>query len=153
MRETNQELRTPQELRTAAVPRQTARRAPVLYLADDDAELRQLVGLVLRADGYEVHESRDGTEFLEELSVYVRRGEWAGPLDLIISDDRMPGPSGLDVLERFREDSCETPMVVLTAFADDETIARAAHLGAVVLRKPVDMRTLQATVHDLAPID
>ena len=140
------------ETRTPAVRPQATLRRPVLCLADDDAELRELLGLMLRADGYEVHEVADGTELMEELSGYVRLGEWAAPLDLIIADVRMPGYSGLEVLERFRHENRDTPFLVLTAFTDSDVIARAARLGALVLRKPVELRQLQVAVRDLAPL-
>jgi CheY-like chemotaxis protein len=87
-----------------------------------------------------------------ELSDYVEmlRGQQGGslaPPDLIVSDVRMPGCTGLEVLARLRQRGLECPVLLLSAFADAETHAEARRLGArALLDKPVDLDVLRAAV-------
>ncbi len=67
-----------------------------LLLAEDDLELRELLAYVLRADGHDVTEARDGNELLAILSKGLERGH--EPFALVVSDVRMPGLTAFDVL-------------------------------------------------------
>jgi DNA-binding response OmpR family regulator len=67
-------------------------------------------------------------------------------VDLILTDVHMPGCSGLDVIEVLRDADWKTPVIVMTAFGDDETRARAEQLGAVMLEKPFRLDSLRAAV-------
>ena len=63
--------------------------------------------------------------------------------DVIVSDIRMPGVSGLSVLAGLREIEGIPPIILITAFGDEETHAEADRLGAAaVLDKPFEMATL-----------
>jgi DNA-binding NtrC family response regulator len=66
---------------------------------------------------------------------------------LIISDVRMPGVSGLDVLATLRREDWSTPVILMTAFGDLETRAEARRLGAKALfDKPFDVDDLRTAV-------
>src|SRR5688572_21310096 len=71
---------------------------PHILVADDDAEMRALLTLILQSDGYEVITCADGSRLVEYLKAL-----WAAPspvnIDLMICDVRMPGLTGLEVLE------------------------------------------------------
>lgn len=73
--------------------------------------------------------------------------------DLIISDIRMPGFTGLEVLEGLRDECAprigETPITLLTAFGDLEVHADAERLGAVVFDKPFDLDEFQACARNM----
>jgi DNA-binding response OmpR family regulator len=59
----------------------------------------------------------------------------------------MPGPSGLEVLARLREEEWATPVLLISAFDDDATHAEARRLGAVgVLHKPFDLDDFRTAV-------
>ncbi len=116
-----------------------------LLLAEDDFELRDLLACVLRADGHEVIEARDGNELWQLLS-----GESdAGPFSLVVSDVRMPGLTAFDVLTRLQRTVSETPVILITAFGDQTTHLRALRLGASrVFDKPFDCDELRDAVHE-----
>ena len=118
-----------------------------LLLAEDDFELRELLACVLRADGHEVVEARDGNELWELLS-----GEsTADPrgFALVVSDVRMPGLTAFDVLSKLQRTVAETPVILITAFGDQTTHLRALRLGASrVFDKPFDCDELRDAVHE-----
>ncbi len=120
-----------------------------VLVADDSSELRAIVRDALERDGFEVVEAADGRELLRELGV----GSPHPPdkeFDLVISDIRMPHMSGLDVLATLRSMHASMPVILITAFGDHETHARAFELGAVVtLDKPLSLLDLRDTVRKL----
>lgn len=61
------------------------------------------------------------------------------PVDLLICDIRMPGLSGIEMMEKLREEKCEAPAILLTGYAEFEYARKALTLGVVnYLLKPVD---------------
>jgi DNA-binding response OmpR family regulator len=129
----------------------SASRPPCILLAEDDAEMRRLLGSTLRKDGYLVIEVRNGGELLD----YIAEAELHPPTqapDLLVSDIRMPGWNGLDVLATVRLTDWAMPIILITAFGDEETHAEARRLGArAVLDKPFDLKELRALVAELLP--
>jgi DNA-binding response OmpR family regulator len=118
-----------------------------LLLAEDDLELRDLLAYVLRADGHEVVEARDGNELLEILSECMQRG--GQPFSLVVSDVRMPGLTAFDVLNRLQRALTDTPVILITAFGDQTTHLRANRMGVNrVFDKPFDFDDLRAAVHE-----
>ena len=116
-----------------------------LLLAEDDFELRDLLASVLRADGHEVVEARDGNELWALLS--GDPGE--RPFALVVSDVRMPGLTAFDVLTRLQRSWTGTPVILITAFGDQTTHLRALRLGASrVFDKPFDCDELREAVHE-----
>src|ERR1700691_1369326 len=100
-------------------------RPPRVLVADDDPEMRRLVSDTLRKDGHEIVEEPDGGRLLVRVAaLYQKTG--ALPVDLIVSDIRMPVCTGLDILQGMRAARWRTPVVLMTAFADDEVRRRAA---------------------------
>jgi DNA-binding response OmpR family regulator len=116
-----------------------------VLLAEDDRELRHLLAAGLRRHGYVVIEAATGFELLDRLDDLARRDE---TVDLIVSDVRMPGPTGLVAVEGLRYGSslasAATPVILITAFGDVATHAEARRLGAVVLHKPFDIDDFHA---------
>ncbi|KYF69118.1 two-component response regulator [Sorangium cellulosum] len=132
------------------VPSAQLGESPVrVLLAEDDRELRLLLATALRRDGYEVLEARDGNHLLEIMGESLLSSGGA-PLDIVVSDIRMPGKSGLELLAGLRRDDWSTPVVLITAFGDPETHAEAYGLGAdAVLDKPLDVDDLRVVVQAL----
>ena len=116
-----------------------------LLLAEDDRDFRMLVARHLRRSGFEVIEAHNGVTALSRLADSVCRCG-ASHFDLLISDVRMPGHSGLDLVSELRRCDWAMPVVLITAFGTRETHEEAARLGAVLLDKPVDLDVLTATV-------
>jgi len=115
-------------------------------IADDDVELLRLLAAALTNDGYDVEQLSNGYELLGRVSRPSPPGQI---LDLVISDIRMPYMTGLEVLAMLRHLGGErwtTPIILITAFGDEETHAVAQQLGAVVYDKPFDLDVLRAQV-------
>jgi DNA-binding response OmpR family regulator len=123
---------------------------PRILLAEDDREMRHLLATLLRKDGYEVIESADGKVLLENLRSSRARG--GDRYDLVITDIRMPGVTGLQVLAELREFDTTTPVVLITSFGDSETHETANRLGAdAVFDKPFNVNDLRKYVERIAP--
>ena len=114
-----------------------------VLLAEDDPEMRWLVARTLRRDGYDVVEVEDGDELYREITMrIVRTG--TPDIDLIVTDVRMPGRSGLEIVELLRGADHDVPVILMTAFGEEALRERASSTGAVLLDKPFalpDLRT------------
>lgn len=93
-----------------------------ILLADDDASLRRVVQFKLQKNGYDVAAVADGHQALEQLE--------REPYDLLLSDIRMPGVDGLELLERARERRPDLKVVLMTAHATVTQAVQAVKLGA-----------------------
>jgi len=112
-----------------------------VLLADDDLAMRSLINDELQEEGYSVFQVADGHEALDCV-------DERSP-DLILTDLRMPH-GGLDLVARFRARAPETPIILMTAFGDATTEARAYEQGAsAYFNKPVRMSDLKTAVHRL----
>jgi DNA-binding response OmpR family regulator len=120
-----------------------------IMVAEDDFEMRRLVADCLRKEGYEVHEVADGAELLLRIedSFFLRRV--SAPIDLFVTDIRMPVYTGLEIVLGLRQAGMHMPVVIMTAFGNPETRERAERLGAVLLDKPFKMEALRAVVRRL----
>ncbi len=123
-----------------------------ILLAEDDEEMRRLLAESLRADGYEVVEIADGRQLARSIDFHrsvIQRGRFFD-VDLIISDIRMPGLSGLKVLRELRQYDQATPVILITAFGDDLTHSEGYRLDAeAVIDKPFDLDTFRAYVREV----
>lgn len=110
-----------------------------ILLIDDDASLREVLSFALRDQGYEVETAADGAAGLERLV------EWRA--DLIITDLKMPGVDGMEVLRRVRSSDPEIPVIVLTAFGRIDEAVAAMQAGAHhYLTKPYNREELKVAV-------
>ena len=115
-----------------------------ILLIDDDELVLQSLGKILESQGYRVEKARNGFEALEK----------AEGLDfcLVISDIRMPGMDGIEVIQRLREIHKEkkqkpTPEILITGYADENAYLRALQLSVTdYLYKPFDIEELLGLV-------
>ena len=125
-----------------------------ILLAEDDPDMSNMLEEGLREDGYEVMRATDGTHLLDWID-YLRGmivDARFADVDMIISDIRMPGASGLDALAQLRHYDRSIPVVLITAFGDEQTHERAYELGAAaVLDKPFDVDGFRAFIRELLP--
>lgn len=120
-----------------------------VLLAEDQPQMRSLLCGMLIRDGYEVIEVEDGPSLLRALISGLLEEQARAP-DLIITDVRMPGLTGLEVLARLRREDWDTPIILITAFGDEELHAEATRLGATrVLDKPFELDELRGAVREL----
>jgi two-component system, NtrC family, response regulator HydG len=114
---------------------------PLVLIVDDEPRFRALYGESLSALGVEVATAADS----EEALALIRERRPA----MVISDVRMPGASGLELLQQVRRQSPDVPFLLVTAYADVRDAVRALKMGAVdYLQKPVDLDELLAAVED-----
>jgi DNA-binding response OmpR family regulator len=126
---------------------------PVVVVAEDDAEIRRVVTMALRLDGYSVVEALDGAHLVEHIGSARLFGNVHGGLDpigLVISDIRMGGKSGLDVLAQLRAEEISVGMILMTAYPDPSVRAQAERLGAAAfLPKPFEIDDLLGLVRGI----
>jgi len=117
-----------------------------ILLAEADADFREFLASTLREDGHDVIEVSDGADLLALAMSWIRDAE--PPLGrVIISEEALPGFSGVEVLSSFRAvDRC-TPFILVVGLGDSHTRNKARLLGAtVVFEKPFDVDALRAVV-------
>lgn len=133
----------------ASVSVSDAQRPARIVVAEDDFQMRRVVAECLRKDGYEVHEVADGAELLLRIEDSFILRSVPVPVDLFVTDIRMPVYSGLEIVSGLREAGMHMPVVIMTAFGNAETRERAEALGAALLDKPFKMEALRALVRRL----
>jgi len=126
----------------------------ILFI-DDDRSGREVALFNLRKAGYDVTPAADGREGLDAFST--------APFDLVITDLKMPGVPGMEVLRKIRAGSPDVPVLVITAFGNVETAVAAMKEGAydfigkpfhrdqllLAVEKALDRRRLATEVRDL----
>jgi DNA-binding NtrC family response regulator len=114
-----------------------------LLLVEDKNELRTMLRKALERSGYTVDEAPDGTAAIQK----VRARRYL----LVITDLKMPGASGLDVLRETKRADAAIPVILLTAFGSVEEAVTAMKEGAFdFLQKPVDLDHLKLLVQRAA---
>ncbi len=113
-----------------------------VLVVDDQVENLDVLGIVLEEE-WDVLLADSGAEALRVL-------EREGEVDVVISDQRMPGMTGVELLTKIAELQPDTIRMVLTAYSDVEPIVDAINLGRVwrFLLKPWDATEMRASVRD-----
>ena len=108
-------------------------------VVDDEVRLRQALIRLMQSDGFVCHEAGSGTEALKVLE--------REPVALILSDLRMPGMDGAELLRRVRTSYPEVAVVMITAVAEVEVAVDCLALGAMdYLTKPFVLEEVRARV-------
>ncbi|WP_374306271.1 response regulator FixJ [Methylocella sp.] len=112
---------------------------PVVHLIDDDDAVRQALGFLLMTSGFAVRAHESATAFLERFDP-ARPG-------CVVTDVRMPGIDGLELLRLLRRQRVRPPVVVMTGHGDVPLAVEAMKAGAVdFLEKPFDDESFLAAV-------
>jgi DNA-binding NtrC family response regulator len=120
-----------------ALMEKTGTSAGRLLLVDDDEAACQLLAEVLGRESYEVVRALSA----EEARARIQR---EGPFDAVLTDLRMPGESGLELLQQIRAANPEALVLVLTAFGDAKAAGEAIRAGAYdFVSKPYDLASLR----------
>jgi two-component system, NtrC family, response regulator len=112
-----------------------------ILIVDDDAAFRDSLAETIVSFGHRVEEAASGREAIDCLQ--------SRSVDLIMMDFRMPGMTGLDVLQHLRADphTAHLPVIILTAFAESHNTIEAMKLGAFDhLTKPVGRDDVQTVL-------
>ena len=105
-----------------------------VWIVDDDRSVRVVLSAAMRDAGFATREFVDAESLIEALDT--------GVPDVLFTDVRMPGASGLDLLERIASSNTSLPIIVMSAFTDVTTTAAAYRQGAFdYLPKPFDLDT------------
>ena len=120
-----------------------------ILVVDDEPDVpdlfRQRFRREARQGTYVLHFAASGEEALDQL-----RGEIEPELIVILSDINMPGMDGLELLRAVKQRRPELPVMMVTAYGDDERRRRAAEYGAVeFVTKPVDFDRLKEQLRQL----
>ncbi|MET0302703.1 MAG: MtrAB system response regulator MtrA [Microbacteriaceae bacterium] len=109
-----------------------------ILVVDDDTALAEMIGIVLRAEGFDPHFCADGNEAFEQFHA-VRPG-------LVLLDLMLPGKDGIEVCEQIRGES-GVPIIMLTAKGDTADVVRGLESGADdYVVKPFNPKELVARV-------
>lgn len=113
-----------------------------VFIVDDDAAVRDALGLLLGIQGYRIALFASGADFLA-----AWRTEWAG---CMLVDIRMPGMDGLALQQHLRERGCALPVIIITGHGDVD-LARTAFKAQArdFLEKPLDERKLIGAIEDV----
>lgn len=114
-----------------------------ILIADDEEGLRELLADLLRDEGYTIGKAENGTDALLQLSS-------DSAYDLVLLDLKMPGISGLDILERLRAENNDIPVIMITGYGTSSSAIKAMQMGAYdYLMKPFDNDEVLVTVRRL----
>jgi two-component system response regulator AtoC len=112
---------------------------PRIVLADDELNLRKVLGAILLRDGYEVLEARDGEEALRLVDQHPG-------IAAVITDLRMPRLDGMGLLRRVVAEHPDVPVIMITAHGSVDSAVEAVKLGAFdYLEKPFE----QTQIHEV----
>jgi len=126
----------------ALVSRAEARPIRVL-LAEDDASIRHLLVDAMTADGFEVSAAANGVEALDMFHE-------AGPWDVVLSDDEMPGLTGRQLLSRLRGEGAAVPALILSGSLSLSAAEQIALGVGAVLSKPFRIREVLNALREAA---
>ena len=121
-----------------------------IWIIDDDQSMRWVLDKTLSNNGYQVSAFESGSVALETF----KRADPDDRPALIITDVRMPGINGFELLKQIKHISPQTPIIVMTAYTDLDTTVQAFHEGAFeYLPKPFDIDdALQLVARACVPV-
>lgn len=110
-----------------------------VLIAEDDSLVREAVRQLLSREGYCVGTAADGLEAMQILTMEE--------VDLVVTDVRMPGAGGMDVLRHARRVAPDTAVIIMTAYGTLETALEAMRQGAFdYLTKPFQIEQMTFAV-------
>jgi CheY-like chemotaxis protein len=120
-----------------------------ILVVDDEADVaelfRQQFRREVRQGQYVIHFAQSAEEALDMLGDGIRP-----ELIVILSDINMPGMDGLGLLRKIKEQRADLPVIMVTAYGDDERRRKAAEFGAAeFVTKPVDFNLLKQQLQQL----
>jgi len=120
-----------------------------ILVVDDEADVaelfRQQFRREVRQGQYVIHFAQSGQEALDQINQGIHP-----ELIVILSDINMPGMDGLGLLRRIKEQRADLPVIMVTAYGDDERRRKASEFGAAeFVTKPVDFDLLKQQLQQL----
>jgi DNA-binding NtrC family response regulator len=111
-----------------------------ILVVDDEEGAQELFNIILTDEGYDVFLASSGEEALALLK--------DNPVNLVITDIKMPKMDGLQLLQEIRKIGCKTDVIMVTAYGEVESYLKAMSLGAAeYINKPIRIKELKRIVH------
>src|SRR6476469_10961122 len=108
-----------------------------ILVADDEQNLRRVLVALLRRDGHEVVQAQNGNEAIEQLA----------DVDVVITDLRMPGADGMEVLRSASKNHPHVPVIMITAYGSVGQAVEAIKAGAFdYIEKPFEQQSIKIIV-------
>lgn len=112
---------------------------PNILVVDDELSMREFLKILLDKEGYTTQTATDGEDGLAKIE--------NGSFDLVISDIRMPGMGGLDLLSTIKQSQPSLPFIMITAFASPEDAVQAMKHGAYdYITKPFKVDEIKSVI-------
>ncbi|MFZ5764553.1 MAG: sigma-54-dependent transcriptional regulator [Thermodesulfobacteriota bacterium] len=113
---------------------------PTILVVDDELSMREFLKILLEKEGYKAITAQDGEKALK----IIEENE----IHLVISDIRMPGMGGLELLGQVKQIQPDLPFVMITAFASPEDAVQAMKYGAYdYITKPFKLDEIKSIIH------
>lgn len=110
-----------------------------ILIVDDEKNYPMIIGALLEDEGYTSLTASSGMEALDILN--------SEPVDLVLTDVKMPGMSGIQLLEKIKQLNFDIPVIVMTAYGSVEKAVQAMHMGAYTfILKPFENQALLAHI-------
>lgn len=111
-----------------------------ILIVDDEKSMRDFLKILLAKEGYEVATAADGEQALNVLS--------GSDVDLVVTDIRMPGIDGLELLARIKDSEDDIPVIMITAFASPNDAVQAMKNGAYdYISKPFNVDEIKSVIY------
>src|SRR5580765_4169023 len=113
---------------------------PAILIVEDEAKMRRLLELNLGDDGFTTLSAEDAETGLKLLR--------ENPVDLVLTDLKLPGMNGLEFLQTIKRENEALPVIVVTAFGSIETAVEAMKAGASdYVLKPFSLAEIRIVIH------
>jgi two-component system response regulator PilR (NtrC family) len=110
-----------------------------VLIVDDERSMRDFLKILLEKEGHRVTTASRGSEALD---IFDEQ-----PIDVVVSDIRMPGMTGIELLEQIKEISHEMPVIMITAFASPDDAVMAMKNGAFdYISKPFNVDEIKSVI-------
>ena len=111
-----------------------------ILIVDDEKSMRDFLKILLTKEGYEVIVAGDGNQAMTALG--------KNRVDLVISDIRMPGMGGLELLAKVKDETDDIPVIMITAFASPNDAVQAMKSGAYdYISKPFNVDEIKSVIY------
>ncbi len=112
-----------------------------ILVVDDERSMRDFLAIMLKKEGYQVTVVEDGNQAIKAIQKDI--------YDLVITDIKMPGVDGLQVLQTIKELSPETLVIMITAFSSTQDAVKAMKQGAIdYISKPFEVEEIKLIVRN-----
>lgn len=114
-----------------------------ILLVDDEDHLQEVLGLLLELDGHQVTTAFSGEQALERAK--------EKKFDLVITDYKMPGMNGMDVVRSIKKENPDTSVVMITGYPTEDTEKEAQKLGVdEYVAKPFHMDKMREIIRRIS---